>query len=198
MRTLCVIALLLLGSMLVVAQDPPSLDTFTSSDGTFQFVYPENYELLVGERILRGTQGRHAGIPVCDFSTAIACVIYPVEGLDNSKLEAAGFSVSTVQGPIAEPACIQYKDRGLETPPAVLSGSAFRFASTRTTSNGHSQSVYLYRTFRNQHCYELRIAVSLAGDFSSAKPANSNSLGDARADSARESLKLILATFAFR
>ena len=81
-----------------LAQSPPSLETFRSPDGVFQFVYPETYELLVGDRILKATQGRQAALPVCDFSTAVACVICPIESERETRLEAAGFSVDTVAG----------------------------------------------------------------------------------------------------
>ena len=53
-------AVVSLSCLSTLAQGPPALDTFNSPDGTFQFVYPETYELLVGERILKATQGRHA------------------------------------------------------------------------------------------------------------------------------------------
>jgi len=50
----------------------------------------------VGERILKATQGRQSARPVCDFSTAAACVIYPVESERETKLEAARFSVDAL------------------------------------------------------------------------------------------------------
>src|ERR1700733_1763896 len=80
---------LIFGTLCAIGQGAPPLDTFTSPDGTFHFVYPQTYELLVGERILKATQGRHQAISVCDFLTAIACVIYPVETEEETRFEAA-------------------------------------------------------------------------------------------------------------
>jgi hypothetical protein len=90
------LGLLFLSSAAALAQGAPTLDVFTNPDGAFHFSYPENYELLYGERILKATQGRHPGFPVCDFSKSLVCVIYPVERLGNDKVEAAGFSVDVV------------------------------------------------------------------------------------------------------
>jgi hypothetical protein len=63
----------------------------------------------VGERILKATQGRQSALPVCDFSTAVACVIYPVESERETRLEAAGFSVVTLAAS-NESDCFAYKD----------------------------------------------------------------------------------------
>src|SRR5579863_4250793 len=98
-------------SIAALAQGALPLDTFISPDGAFQFAYPQNYDLLVGERILTGTQGRHPGIPVCDFATAMACVIYPIANEENTRLEAAGFSVHAMPVITAESECLNYSDQ---------------------------------------------------------------------------------------
>lgn len=196
--------LLLCSSLQVVAQGARSLEIFTSPDGVFQFLYPENYELLVGERILRATQGRPHGIPVCDFSTALVCIVYPIES-DNGRLEAAGFSVAAVPGMSTEADCSAYADRraatsgeSLRASPVRINGREFLFTAARKTITGHRQSGYTYRTFQRQRCYELRIAVSLSDDAPAQRPPDSSSLGDPDADAARESLKLILGSFFFK
>lgn len=196
-----VVALACLGAL---AQGPPALDTFNSPEGTFQFVYPETYELLVGERILKATQGRNNTLPVCDFSTALACVIYPIESEQETKLEAAGFSVDIAPGITNETDCLSFDDplarsRGTQLPPTSVSihSRVFRHASAVKTLPGHRQAADFYRTFAQQKCYELQIEVSTSYDPVLEKASTSNTLGDARANSARESLKLILSSVVF-
>ena len=197
-------AVVSLSCLSTLAQGPPALDTFNSPDGTFQFVYPETYELLVGERILKATQGRHAALPVCDFSTALACVIYPIESESETRLEAAGFSVDNVPGIMNEAECVAFGDeharsRGMQSPPSSLSihSRLFRHASAIKKSPGHLQTSDFYRIFARQKCYELQIAVSISDDPVLQKVSTSNSLGDGRTNSARESLKLILSSVVF-
>ena len=198
-------AVVSLSCLSTLAQGPPALDTFNSPDGTFQFVYPETYELLVGERILKATQGRHAALPVCDFSTALACVIYPIESESETRLEAAGFSVDSVPGITSEAECVAFGDeharsRGMQSPLSSLSIHAriFRHASALKKSPGHLQTADFYRIFAEQQCYELQIAVSISDDaVALQKASTSNSLGDARANSAKESLRLILSSVTF-
>jgi len=200
-RTAAVVAALsCLGTL---AQGPPTLDTFTSPDGNFQFVYPDSYELLVGERILKATQGLQATLPVCDFSTAVACVIYPVEKERETWLEAAGFTVATVAG-ANESDCLSYKDEKSRSRTLDLSSTSisirwrkFRHASGTKKLPGHVQSSDFYRTFTRQKCYELQIQVSISEDAVHQKVSVPNSLGDATANSARESLKLILSSVVF-
>jgi hypothetical protein len=197
-------AVVSLSCLSTLAQGPPALDTFNSPDGTFRFVYPETYELLVGDRILKATQGRHAALPVCDFSTALACVIYPLESETETKLEAAGFSVDSVPGITREAECVAFGDeharsRGMQSPVSSLSirSRLFRHASAIKKSPGHLQTADFYRIFAEQKCYELQIAVSISDDPVLQKVSTSNSLPDARANSARESLKLILSSVTF-
>jgi hypothetical protein len=215
MLKLSVICLLLLSSLDALGQQTPSLETFASPDGAFQFLYPESYQLLVGERILKATQGRHAGIPVCDFSTALVCVIYPVERLESPRFEAAGFSVDAVPAVTAEQACLAYTGRvqparGEQTQPSSfrINGRVFRYVSTRRAAPGHLQSAHLYRTFQKERCYEMRIAVSLSdgsiseesvsGESAAPPSSSSKSPEDPAADNARESLKLILSSVVFK
>jgi hypothetical protein len=198
------IFLLLFGSLSAMGQAAPSLEIFTSADGVFQFIYPESYELLVGERMLKATQGRHLDIPVCDFSTALVCVLHPIERLDDSKVGAAGFSVDVVRGVTTEADCLSYADRlaqpnseQFQPAAAGVNGRVFRHASTKKTVAGRSQSADLYRTFQKDRCYELRISVSFSDELN-VRQASAASPDDARADNTRESLKLILASFAFK
>jgi len=199
------IGFLLLSSLGALGQGAPALDIFTSPDGTFQFAYPENYERLVGERILKATQGKHLGIPVCDFSTALVCVIYPIERLDTPGLEGGGFSVGIVPGVTNESDCLAYADRraqahgqGFQPSSFGINGRVFRYVFAKRTTAGHSQSADLYRTFQKERCYELRIAVSFSGESTAQQPSSSKSLEDAKTDSVRESLKLILSSLVFR
>ena len=202
MRKWLAIGVLWCNALYVCAQSAPPLETFTSADGTFQFSYPQNYDLLIGDRILKGTQGRHPGIPVCDFASALVCVIYPVETEEDTRFEAAAFSVATIAGVTAEDECLNdgerpghSEDRPHLTPVSVNEG-VFRHTTISKKVPGHVQAADSYRTFRKRTCYELHIAVSLA-DEPKASTHPANSLGDARADRARESLKLILSTIVF-
>ncbi len=196
------VMLLSLGVLNAIAQ-APSLDIFTSSDGTFRFVYPEEYELLVGESILKATQGRNEGIPVCDFSTALACVIYPIQGSDDTRFEGAGFSVGWVPGVNSESECLSYADqrqaaeRENELTSVAINSLVFRHTSSKKKIPGHWQVADSYRTFKRGRCYVLQVEVSLSEGASTQKASRSCSLGDARATNARDSLQLILSSFAF-
>ena len=205
MRSLTRIAVLTLslGWLSSAAEGPPALDTFTSPDGSFQFVYPESYALLVGESILRATQGRNPVMPVCNFATALACVIYPIEEHHETRLEAAGFSVGTIAGAPSESDCMAYADsaarsRGTDALTSItLHSLNFRRAIAMKRLSGHLQSSEFYRTFRQQKCYELQVAVSMADEPIAHKPSSPGSLGDPQADSARESLRLVLSSTVF-
>lgn len=193
------------GCLHALAQGAPPLDTFTSPDGTFQFVYPENYELLVGEGLLKVTRGRAATLPVCDFSTAVACVLYPIDLREDTIFEAAAFSVDVVPGVTAEPACLAYADQPARSQNAaqeltsiVINEQAFRHTSMKKKISGHTQSADSYRAYAQQKCYELQIAISVSDDSLVQKAGQTNSLGDARADRARDSLRLILSSFLFK
>lgn len=198
------LSLLLLSVVGARAQSPPALNVFTNPDGAFQFSYPENYELLFGERILKATQGRHVGFPVCDFSQALVCVIYPIERLANDKLEAAGLSLNVAPGVPSESDCLEYTDRFArpnnevsQPSPFTIKGRVFQHASGQRRMDGHSQSSDLYRTFQKGRCYELRIEVSLS-DENTARPRAPKLLDGAVTDNARESFKLILSSVVFR
>jgi len=197
------LALLLCSSVVSLGQ-APALDTFTSPDGTFHFFYPQTYDLLIGERMLRATQGVHLGIPVCDFSTALACVIYPFDSTDDSSFEAAGFSVRTVPGSVNESDCLMYADQAQrpkgeksESSPLTINEHLFRHISIQKTVSGHSQAADFYRTFADQKCYELQIDVSLSAEPALQRTPKAPSLGDAKAERARESLRLILSSVIF-
>jgi hypothetical protein len=205
MLKLVSLGLLLLSSVGALAQNPTVLGAFTSPDGAFQFSYPDNYEVLLGERILRATQGRNLGFPVCDFSKALVCVIYPIERLDSDKFEGAGFSVDVVPVVTAESDCLGYTDRfplpndeHSQPSPFRINGRVFQHVSIKRRMSGHAQLSDLYRAFQKDRCYELRIEVSLSDESTSPPGASSKSLEEAAADSARESLKLILSSVIFR
>ncbi|MGA9680563.1 MAG: hypothetical protein WBQ74_02020 [Candidatus Sulfotelmatobacter sp.] len=181
----------------------PALDTFTSPDGTFRLVYPQTYDLLIGERMLKCTQGRHVGIPVCDFSTALICVIYPVESPDETNFEAAGFSVRTVSGVSAESDCLTYAYQPqspsgrAELTSIDINEGVFRHASIRKTVSGHWQAADFYRTFDRDRCYELQIEVSLSDEPETKEEPKSRSLAEVKAAKARESRRLILSSVVF-
>jgi len=186
------------------AQGPPALETFTSPDGAFQFVYPETYDLLVGERLLRATQGRHQTIPVCDFSMALACVIYPIEPHQEARLEAAGFSVGALPGLTEESSCLAYADLSasvdghrLQLTSIAIRSRVYRHAFIRKKLPGHLQAMDSYRTFNRQTCYELQIRVSLSDEATVQPVFQSASLGDGLAQTAQESLQLILSSVVF-
>jgi hypothetical protein len=131
-------------------------------------------------------------------------VIYPLESETETKLEAAGFSVDSVPGITREAECVAFGDeharsRGMQSPVSSLSirSRLFRHASAIKKSPGHLQTADFYRIFAEQKCYELQIAVSISDDPVLQKVSTSNSLPDARANSARESLKLILSSVTF-
>jgi len=193
------------GCLNALGQGALPLDTFISPDGAFQFVYPQNYELLVGERLLKATQGRAATLPVCDFSTALACVIYPIEINEDTRFEAAGFAIDVVAGVRDEGTCLTFADQtsrsqndSPQVTSTVINEQVYRHSSANKKIAGHVQSADLYRAFAQQRCYELQIAVSVSDDSTVRKPAQTNSLGDFRADRARDSLRLILSSFVFK
>lgn len=198
--------LVCLSSVGTLAQGPPALDTFNSPDGSFQFVYPESYDLLVGERILKASQGRRTVLPVCDFAVALACVIYPIESERETKLEAAAFSVDTVAAATNESDCLSFDDplaRSRGASPSLTSISInsrrFRHASLLRKLPGHQQAADFYRIFTMQKCYELQIQVSTSDDAGvlPQKTSRTAPVVDARANSAKESLQLILSSVIF-
>ena len=73
MLKLLSIGLLLLSAVRLMAQIAPALDAFIDPDGAFQFSYPDSYELLVGERILKATQGRN--LVFFDFGFCVAGLV---------------------------------------------------------------------------------------------------------------------------
>lgn len=207
MRTLPLgsVLCLIFGCIGAWAQGAPALETFTSPDGAFQFVYPETYELLVGERILKATQTRHAGIPVCDFSTAFACVIYPIEVQEETAFEAAAFSVGAVVGIVTQSDCLNFADKTAtsRTEPAQLTvisinDHTFRHASGRKNIAGHVQATDFYRTYIRQTCYELQINVSVSDNSQPQKRSAPIAGVDGRANIAHEALRLVLSSFVFR
>lgn len=191
---------MLLGSLYAAGQNPPSLNLYASATYHFSFVYPDTYDLLEGEGILKRTQGKHVGIPVCDLLTALACVIYPADNLQDPSFEAAAFSVNDISKGATEQDCLGFADQlprpggeQLATEPVRLNGQLFRYASTTTTLAGHAQFAQRYRSFHNGRCYELRIAIS----FSDVAPALSPSekvLDHEDAKKTHRSLKLILSS----
>lgn len=196
------LGLLVLTSAGALAQGAPALDVFTSPDGAFRFSYPERYELVSGERLLKATVARNLGFPVCDFSTTLVCVIYPIEKLDNDAFEAAGFSVGVVAAVTAESECLGFSDRfarptAEHAQPSSYSirGRVFHHVSAERRTDGHAQSSDFYRTFQNDRCYELRIEISLSEK--SPAPQQSSSKQEA-ADGACESLHLILSSVVFK
>jgi hypothetical protein len=204
MLKLLSLGLLLLSSAGAFAQGAPVLDTFTSRNGAFRFSYPDNYELLVGERILKATQGRNLGYPVCEFSTALVCVIYPIERLDNDKIEAAGFSVNAAPGVITDKDCLGWADRIARSSDeysqpsfTIINGHGFNHFSGKRRMDGHAQSSDLYRTFYKDRCYELRVEISLSQESTAPKQASSRVQEKAVGDTAREALRLILSSVAF-
>ncbi len=207
MRRLSPIAALLvcLGSIGAMAQ-APALDTFSSPDGSFQFVYPESYDLLIGERMLKASQGRHTILPVCDFAIALACVIYPIESERETRLEAAAFSVDSVAAATTEADCLGFADQMARSGGASLSLTSvsinsrlFQHAAVVRTMPGHQQATDLYRIFTLRKCYELQIQVAISDDSATVpqKPSRSAPATDARSNSARESLQLILSSVTF-
>lgn len=200
----CIGALLLSFSWTSLNAQAPSLDIFTSEDGDFQFVYPQNYELLVGERILKATQGRQSGISVCDFSRALACVIYPLETREETTFEGAGFSVDAVRGVGSESDCLDYMDRParaeheIQITSVAINNRVFRHISRKEKSSGHLLDADSYRIFKTDKCYELRIQVSVSDEPHPQRLTAANSPGDIKAETARESLKLILSSVVFR
>jgi len=147
MLKLLSLGLFLLSSASALAQGVPALDVFTNPDGAFHFSYPENYELLSGERILKATQGRHSGFPVCEFSKSLVCVIYPIERLGDDKVEAVGFSVDVVPLVTSESDCLGYADRFARSndehsqpSPFSIKGRAFQHVSVKRKMESHARS----------------------------------------------------------
>lgn len=204
MQRVVAIGLLLLTPFVGVGQSPSSLETYASPDRSFQFLYPDTYELLDGDRIAKATQGRNVTFPVCSSLTALACVIYPFERLGNSNFEAAAFSVNRIRTVTTASDCEGYADLAapprnarLRATPSVIHGHLFLAASDKASVVGHSQSAYLYRSFQKEGCYELRIAISVS-DIPLVPPSPDwKAFTGVDADRVRDKLKLILSSFDF-
>jgi len=199
---LLLLLLLLLGSLCSFGQSPPDLDFYVSKDNSFSFAYPDTYDLLEGEGILKRTQGAHVGISVCDFLTAYACIVYPNDNLEHSTFEAAAFSVNGIVV-TSEHSCLEFADQlprahgeHLAIESIHLNGQLFRHTSTKTTATGHSQSTQRYRSFHKGQCYELRIAVSLS-DVALSPSASKEVSVNKDAEKALRSLERVLSSFVF-
>lgn len=201
MAKFCALLFLLLGPLYSVGQNPPSLDLY-SENSSFSFAYPDAYDLLDGKSILRRTQGKHAGIPVCDVLTAFACIVYPGDDLDHSKFEAAAFSVNGILG-TTEQYCLRFADQlpahgaHLAIEAVRVNGQLFRYASTTSAIPGHFQSAQRYRSFHKGQCYELRIAISLSAPPASLADGKSVSPNNKDAEKALHSLERVLSSFVF-
>jgi len=198
MAKLSALLFLLLSSWYCFGQNPPSLDLYTSGDNSFSFAYPDTYDLLAGDGILKRTQGKRSGIPLCDLLTAFACVLYPSDSLEGSRIEAAAFSVNSIVAGASEHDCVGYADQ-LPRPhgeSVLLNGQLFRYAVTTTALAGHSQSVQRYRSFHKGQCYELRVAITLADAVPSPSPAK-NVIDSKDAGRALHSLERVLSSFVF-
>jgi len=203
MRKLYGIGFLLLTSLPTLEQNPPPLYIYTSPDSSFQFVYPDNYELWSGARIPNTIQGERMGIPVCNSSTAMACVVYPSDRFENTSFEAAAFSANRIVTVSAESDCLGYTDQlappraHLTTSPTTINGRAFSYVSDTAMVTGHSQSAHLYRTFRDDRCYELRIAISISGVLPASPTPQGQAFTNADAEHVRAPLRRILNSFRF-
>ena len=133
----------------------------------------------------------------------MACVVYPSDRFENLSFEAAAFSVNKIPAASTEADCLEYADQvalpraHLKTSSTAINGRVFSYASDTSTVTGHSQSVHLYRTFRDDRCYELRIAISLSEVLPVSPTAQGQPFTNSDAEDVRARLKRILNTFRF-
>lgn len=143
---------------------------FTSSNGDFRFAYPSDFQVCV-----RGKTDpcRQSIIPVCQ-PDALVCVIYPEAEFKDTSFGTAAFEVrevSSQQEMMTADVCVTpfpRKDSGIVSnwpeflisaahPVEIIGDIEFVHGSDAGVAAGHSSSVDLYRTFRNQRCFELRV-----------------------------------------
>lgn len=163
-----------------------TLQTFTSSDGTFQFKY---FNLLVPCMEQRNEEGSpgwwtpadscQAYTPVCDDpgsqgSSTLVCFAYPkAKFKDYPTFEAATFSVAEVKRAVTEKECLSGSPdwvivtHGSGKKTANINHVKFRVFEVDGVGLGHSLYGHVYRNFHRNTCYELsiRMASTIPGNF---------------------------------
>lgn len=185
----------LLNSSVVWAQDR----TFVAPDGSFSFRYSEN---LVNCKQLkdgwRPPESCTSYVPVCDdvlreevhtpIQTSFACFGYPRNKVANSPipeesdpivghqttLEAATFSVETLDGEKTEKGCLAARPLvRTESRAGWTKINSVRFAvfDTGDAGTGSDMVGHAYRTFHRGKCYQLGVNLATShGDFEPPVP----------------------------
>jgi hypothetical protein len=171
MRATVVLALSAISfSVLSYAQAKQKTHTFTNPDGAFTFTYPSDFRICPkGE--MKACNDTY--IPVCN-DAAMVCVVYPDAAFEGTNFGATSFQVKIVLRrdnipPMSSDECITpYPEvQGDYVPPwpeflvsaehpvEVIDGVSFLHGVKGGAAMSHSNSIDLYRVFRNGTCFEL-------------------------------------------
>jgi hypothetical protein len=164
-----------LGSLTASAQTrAQEFASVTSPDRVFQVRYPKS--LLVcahrdGENPdVWSPEACAADIPVCDNSghagNVILCLAYPTDAFHGSELQAAAFSVSSIDNYASAKECVQKWPRSntSDIHSEEVGGLHFQAAKASETGNSHVADQRIYRIFHKGVCYELDLNVTTALD----------------------------------
>ncbi|HET7893335.1 MAG TPA: hypothetical protein VFL34_17535 [Candidatus Sulfotelmatobacter sp.] len=145
--------------------------TFTSSDGTFRFLYPSDFQVCTRGKVETCTRSY---IPVCD-QDALVCVVYPATQFKDTNFGGASFQVNeilTEQEMMTANVCVTpFPPKegnsvsswpgfliSAEHPVEMIGGVQFLHGVSAEAALSHSINSDLYRAFHKQRCFGLSIS----------------------------------------
>jgi hypothetical protein len=147
--------------------------TFTSTDGSFRFSYPGDFQVCTAGK-MEPCMMRYY-IPPCE-EDAIVCVVYPAKKTEGTNFGAAAFQVRKIHTPretTTPNGCVKpYADDAegasfrpeylnpARHPEEIIGGVRFTHGVSAGVAAGHSGSVDAYRNFHQGSCYELSVTRS--------------------------------------
>jgi hypothetical protein len=183
------------------------LASVTSPDRVFQVRYPKS--LLVcahrdGENPdVWSPEACAADIPVCDNSghagNVILCLAYPTDAFHGSELQAAAFSVSSIDNYASAKECAQKWPRSntSDIHSEDVGGLHFQAAKAAETGNGHVAEQSIYRIFHKGTCYEVDVNLTVALDSAFAAEDKPRKLTPAERQTIQQTLIKAVSGFRF-
>jgi hypothetical protein len=145
----------------VPAAEPaaPAKRTYRDEARGFTLAYPEEFRLLIDKEEM-GTSGY---IPVCDPSTAVACLLLPRETYAGTNFEGAGFAVNVLPDKKTEAECLKPEGNMRFISDEWFAGVTYKSFAGGDAAMSHRSEGSDLRTFRNETCFSLtkRVATSV-------------------------------------
>ncbi len=98
-------------------------------------------------------------IPICSPDT-VACFEYTRNDFKNTQFEGAGLAISVIPKIADESACLQIDQDHTADKPAYVNGTVFHSAEVGSAGLGHSMGSTVYRTYRNNTCFEISLSIT--------------------------------------